>query len=319
MDSVQQFEFDLALSYLRGDLGLALELAERLTPELRVALHPRGEETVTATDGLESWRTVFRERARLSVVLYREGWGHTPWSAVEAAAIRERGLATDYRSLVLVNLDSARLPAWLPQTLLQIDPQRYSTDELIGVIKARAQELGAQLQRATSAERAAALERRRAFDAETARLLGTGTSAWLTARDALLQALRREAQDVAARTGWEMECGRGVHFGGYVVVLHGQSIELADCALASTARDAYLELREYDARLAVERPGSQPAQPVTAAVARSTRLDIRRLPALGWCWEMHGRVLSTSEAAETIVGRLRERVERELRPKSWEP
>jgi hypothetical protein len=318
MDRAQKFEFDVAISFLRPDLELALEVAERLAPELRVFVHARRQESVASGDGLEPLRTAF-ERAHLSVVLYRTAWGGTPWTAAEESSIRNRCGATNHRSLVLVNLDSAALPEWLPPHHLQFDPQSYPVEQLIGVIKARAQELGAVLQKASPTERAAALERRRAFDAETARLLDAGTAAWSEARDALLSEIQTQAAETAARTGWEIESGPGARLDGFVVVLHGQSIQLKDCELqAATARNAYLELREYDARLLVERAGQKPPAE-TATVARTTRIDIRRLPALGWCWHMDGKVRPTPETAEAVVGKLRERVERELRPKSWEP
>jgi len=316
----RNYEFDVAISFVRGDLDLALDFAERLSPDLRVFVHPRDRETLAAGDGMEAARTAFREHARLSLLLYRSAWGGTSWTAAEEAAIRERCSATNYRSLVLVNLDSSASPDWLPEGYLQFDLQSYPIEQLIGVIKARAQELGAQLQPASLTDRAAALEQRRAFDAETARLLEGGTAAWVAARDTLVGAIQEQAAEMAARTGWEIECGPGASIGGFVVVLQGQSIQLADCELEQgSARRAYLELREYDTRLTVERPGQSGIAQPTPEVARVTRIELRRRPALGWCWQIDGKVRATAETAEAALGKLRERVERELRPKSWEP
>jgi hypothetical protein len=315
----QNYEFDVAISFVRGDLDLALDFAERLAVELRVFVHSRDRERLSASDGLESARTVFRERARLSLLLHRSGWGGTAWTAAEEAAIRERCLATNYRSLVLVNLDGSAPPDWLPEGYLQFDLQSYPIEQLIGVVKARAQELGAQLQQTSLSDRAAALEQRRAFDAETTHLLESGTAAWGAAREALVSAIRDQAAELAARTGWEIDCGPGASIGGFVVILQGQSIQLADCELErDSARRAYLELREYDTRLAVERPGQSTAARASD-VARVTRIDLRRRPLVGWCWQIDGKVRPTAETAEAVLGKLRERVERELRPKSWEP
>ena len=316
----RNYEFDVAISFVRGDLDLALDFVERLGVELRVFVHARDRESRSAGDGMESARTVFRERARLSLLLYRSGWGGTAWTAAEEGAIRERCTATNYRSLVLLNLDGAATPEWLPEGYLQFDPESYPIEQLIGVIKARAQELGAQLQHASPTDRAAALEQRRAFDAETARLLESGTAAWSAAREALVGAVQEQAAETAARTGWEIESGPGASVGGFVVVLQGQSIQLADCELEpDSARRAYLELREYDTRLAVERPGQADSARRAPDVARVTRIELRRRPALGWCWQIDGKVRPTAETAEAVLGKLRERVERELRPKSWEP
>jgi len=314
------YEFDVAISFARGDLDLALDFAERLSPELRVFVHSRDRETLAAANGVESARTVFRERARLSLVLHRSGWGATAWTAAAEAAIRERCVGTNCRSLVMVSLDGSAPPEWLPEGYLQFDLQSYPIEQLIGVIKARAQELGAQLQHASLTDRAAALEQRRAFDAETARLLESGTAAWVAAREALVGAIQEQAGETAARTGWEIECGRGASIGGCVVILQGQSIQLADCELEpDSARRAYLELREYDTRVALERPGQSGTARPAPEVARATRIELRRRPTLGWCWQLDGKVRPTAETAELVLGKLRERVERELRPKSWEP
>ena len=317
MDAARNFEFDVALSFVRGDLDLALEYAERLAPELQVFVHSPGRDPAAA-EGVDSARSIFRERARLSLVLYRSAWGGSASSAAEEAAIKERCTRTNFRSLVLVNLDGSAPPDWLPQGFLQFDPLAYPVEQLTGLVKARAQELGASLKPASN--RAALLEQRRAFDAETAQLLERGTAAWIGARAALLEAVQSQAAETAARTGWEIEFGQGASVGGFVVVLQGQSIQLEDCELrADSARGAYLELREFDTRLSVQRPAqnSAPSEPPPAASV--TRLDIRRRPLVGWCWQMEGKVRPTLETAEAVLGKLRERVERELRPKSWEP
>ena len=48
------FEYDAAISFLRADLDLALDLSDRLQPQLRVFVYAREQESVAATDGLES-------------------------------------------------------------------------------------------------------------------------------------------------------------------------------------------------------------------------------------------------------------------------
>jgi len=115
---------------------LALDLSDRLQPQLRVFVYAREQESVAATDGLESFRTIFRDRSRISVVLHRKGWGATPWTGVEETAIKDRCLATKYRSLVLVALDEAETPTWVPDGYIHFDLESYSVEQLIGVIKA---------------------------------------------------------------------------------------------------------------------------------------------------------------------------------------
>ena len=318
MNAQQDFEFDAALSFLSGDLPFALELQESLTPALRVFVYTRNQEAVAATDGMETFRTIFHDRARLSVVLFRRGWGETPWTAVEEAAIRDRCLHTRYRSLVLVNLDGAEPPAWVPETYQHFSRTEYPTEQLVGIIKARAQELGAELTVPSLVDRAAAIERRRVFDAETEFLLSNGPNQWDVACDVLMNAIREEAAAVSAGTGWPMQCGPGALIGGFVVIsasqLHGQSLQVIGIGrYANHAREAYLELREYDTGLAVHVPGYMyhPTEPLD--IARTRRVLIRRRPEIGWCWEMDGKVRPPREAAQAIVSVLVDRIEVALR------
>jgi hypothetical protein len=308
------FEFDAAISFLQADLPFALELRESLSPALQVFVYSRNQETVAATDGMETFRTVFLDRARLSVVLFRRGWGSTPWTAVEEAAIRDRCLHTRYRSLVLVNLDGSEPPSWVPETYQYFDRTQYSADELVGVIKARAQEMGAELRVPSVADRAEAIERQRVFDAETAQLLDNSAMEWDAACETLMNMIREEAAAVAARAGWAIECGPGALVGGFVVISHGQSLQLQGVGrYANTARSAYLEVREYDKRLAVQEPGKGYFLWDPLEVQRTRRVLIRRQRGVGWCWEMDGKVRQPRETAQAIVSILVDRIARELR------
>ena len=128
---------------------------------------------------------------------------------MEEVAIKDRCLQTKYRNLVLVSLDGSKTPDWVPDTYINFDAKTYSIIELTGVIKTRSQELGAVARAPSLAERAALVESRRAFDAETARLLDNGTVDWIRTRDELHQGIRENAAAVGAMTGWQLETGWG--------------------------------------------------------------------------------------------------------------
>ena len=128
---------------------------------------------------------------------------------MEEVAIKDRCLQTKYRNLVLVSLDGSKTPDWVPDTYINSDAKTYSIIELTGVIKTRSQELGAVARAPSPAERAALVESRRAFDAETARLLDNGTVDWIRTRDELHQGIRENAAAVGAMTGWQLETGWG--------------------------------------------------------------------------------------------------------------
>ncbi len=98
-----EFNFDVAISFLHQDLGIATELHQRLIDGLRVFLYTREQKDLAGTDGTESFRAVFRSRSRLVVVLYRDGWGATPFTRVEYEAITDRFLKEGAEFLFFVN------------------------------------------------------------------------------------------------------------------------------------------------------------------------------------------------------------------------
>jgi hypothetical protein len=87
-------KYDVAISVLVQDVALAQSLYDKLSEGLRVFFFPRSQEDLAGTDGLESMRVAFKNDSLLNVVLYPERWGNTPWTAVEAAAVKDSCLAT---------------------------------------------------------------------------------------------------------------------------------------------------------------------------------------------------------------------------------
>jgi len=103
---------------------------------------------------------VFKMEARLSVVLFRRGWGQTPWTALEEAGIKDRALLTRFTSFVPVVLaDATALPSWIPRFMLYISDENNTRSEAAAVIRARAQEVGATLKQRTAADQARAYMR----------------------------------------------------------------------------------------------------------------------------------------------------------------
>lgn len=154
------FVHDVAFSFLATDLAIAHDLADRLTPALRTFVYDREGEALLGGDGMERFSKVFKEEARLSVVLFRKEWGRTPWTAVEEAAIKERALQTRFTSFLPVVLaDAAALPIWIPRFMLYISDENNTRSEAAAVIRARAQETGATLRARTAVDDARAYMR----------------------------------------------------------------------------------------------------------------------------------------------------------------
>lgn len=144
--------YDVAISFLSKDEPLAVKIHAELSKHLNVFIYSKRQEELAGTDGLESFREVFLSKARLVVVLYRDGWGKTPWTVVEELAIKDRVFRGGWDSLLFVTLDDRSTPpVWLPLTHLRLNYASYS-DDLIGAIKMRAQELGSALKIETAGE-----------------------------------------------------------------------------------------------------------------------------------------------------------------------
>lgn len=151
--------YDVALSFLAGDEPLALKLADRLSERWEVFVYSERQREIAGTDGVEKLSQIFRREALLDVVLHSEGWGDTPWTRVEAGAIKERQLETGLETLFVVKLDKSDLPAWVPSRLFYFDLDEYGLDEVVGAIELRIREQGGDPSPETAAERAKRLQR----------------------------------------------------------------------------------------------------------------------------------------------------------------
>jgi hypothetical protein len=158
-------KYEVAISFLSRDSGIATPLADKLQKSFRVFFYPRSQEAVAGTDGLSSMRDPFRHQSRLNVVLYRDGWGETPWTRVEQTAITERCLDGGWRTLFFVTLDAqSKLPTWLPDTHIRFRFADYGLDEAVGAIKARVQETGGTIRVETLVDKATRLASQKDYE-----------------------------------------------------------------------------------------------------------------------------------------------------------
>src|SRR5436853_7925697 len=100
----EDFKYDVAFSFLSGDLGLAHAL-DNLLPNLRTFVFDRKKEDVKGDDGMDGFGRVFGHETRLAVILFRKGWGDTEWTAVEQEHIHGRAKKSRMRSFKFVRLD----------------------------------------------------------------------------------------------------------------------------------------------------------------------------------------------------------------------
>lgn len=152
-------KYDAALSFLADDEPLASKLADRLSERWEVFVFSDRQREIAGTDGVEKLTEVFRRDALLDVVLHREGWGDTPWTRLEAGAIKERQLETGFEALFVVKLDDSERPPWVPSRHIYFDMEEYGLDEVVGAIELRIREQGGDPSPETAVERARRLQR----------------------------------------------------------------------------------------------------------------------------------------------------------------
>lgn len=169
---MKDYKYDVAISFLSENEQIARELHQRLSPNFRVFAYFNRQEVLAGTDGLESFRQVFYEQSRLVVVLYKNGWGETPWTRVEEAAIKDRCLKMGWNGLLFIMVDeTSRPPVWLPETNIRLHLANYGIEQAAGAIKSCIESLGGQLQKEDPVDSAKRLQRELEARANRRRLL----------------------------------------------------------------------------------------------------------------------------------------------------
>jgi hypothetical protein len=147
---------------------------------------------------MEEFARVFGSAANVVVVLFREGWGHTPWTRVEQGAIQDRGFQAGWDFLICVCLDGVAVPAWLPKQRLWLNWGRFGLAGLCAVVEQRLADVGSAPKMETVAELATRRRREQAIEAGRVGLLRSAQGVALAdsaARD-LLDEIARLAQDI---------------------------------------------------------------------------------------------------------------------------
>lgn len=300
-----EYEYDIAISFLSQDEPLALKLSERLSEQLRVFVYSKRQEDLAATDGLESFGTVFRSQAYLAVVLYRNGWGQTKWTRIEETAIKERVFNDDgWRSLFFVGLDKAStLPKWLHETYLRFDFEEYGLEQLVGAIKARLQEVGGTLKPLDVVQHAKLVEKKQVFYAEKKRLFNSPEG---------VQAVRQEVADLFARitnkveeikssTSIQIKAGSDNH--QYVVKDERISVSVIwRLGRSNSLEHSSIAVWEYNSPIKL--PGQDGLYLIRPVRIKEHQYLPEYSDGQGWCWKDESKpneFLSSIELADRCV------------------
>jgi len=141
-DKEKEFKYDVAFSFLAQDEDLALQICNLIEDRVRVFLYSEKQEELAGRDGEEVFNRVFGTEARIVFVLYRRGWGESPWTRIEETAIRNRAYNEGYDFVLFAPLDENPIPKWLPKTRIWVGIDRWGIEGAASIIEAKVQEAG---------------------------------------------------------------------------------------------------------------------------------------------------------------------------------
>jgi hypothetical protein len=305
-------KYDVAFSFLNEDLALAQTLTDGLSAQLQVFVYANRQEEIAGTDGLETFRTVFRHEARLVVVLFRPGWGETRWTRVEQQAITDRFLNEGPAFLFFVMVNAADPPPpWVPEQKIRFNLADFGIQQAIGAIKLRVQDIGGKLTKESIAERARKSHELSRFNRETEQMMGSEEGVRLARESALLLVSELErfaAEAKAAAPGLNLEFAK--QDTSIVVRTPSTSLSVAWCCMYINTLDrSYLFAGLFRGSLIL--PGEDKYYIEQPKPTAEYRFLSERLRGIGWCWKLEQVTRSSAELAEHLLGLLLDEVQRQ--------
>ncbi len=240
---IKKFKYDVAFSLLSQDEGLAGEINDLLCNRYQTFLYSEKQKEVAGTDGELRFKAVFAEEARFVVVLYRNGWGETPWTRMEEEAIRGRAYEEGYDFVKFIPLDEKQTaPKYLPKIQLWINALRFGAKGAASIIEARLAELGAVTRIETPVDRAARLKRVLDFEQRIKDFLGSqqGVSLSNESFDAMVNALETKVVEIA-ETGIKLVIKRQPRVAIVLGLKRGLRIQWTYC-YANSLEGAHLDI-----------------------------------------------------------------------------
>jgi hypothetical protein len=294
--------YDVAVSFLAADEPRALELAEALAGRLRAFVYSERQRELAGREGMSEFTRVFELDCRIVVVLFRQGWGQTPWTGVEQTAIQERGFRKGWDFLIFVPLDESPAPDWLPKTRIWFNFSRFGMAGLAAVVEQRFQDVGGTPTIETAVDLATRL--RKEQDAEAVRMHFLATQEGINLAEAevsvLFDEIQRLVSEVAAtisiafdRRGAEVVW---LYRGGHTVSVHWHR------EWASTLSDSQLTLAMTRGRIGPGNYANRSKPELVSEEALDFNIDGLRLP----FWETRKKPrqrFSSKTLADEVVQR----------------
>lgn len=116
------YKYDVAFAFLEKDEPLAYQINYLIKEKFNTFLYSKKQEEFAGSDIEIKLSDAFGKQSRCVIVLYRNKWGTTPWTAVEEKAIRNRASKEGFDFVLYIPLDdTAIIPKYLPQSKVWMD------------------------------------------------------------------------------------------------------------------------------------------------------------------------------------------------------
>lgn len=199
----KDYRYDVAISLLGQDQAFGEQLEQKIRAVVRgeVLMYSSRQRELAATGEIVATFTrIFRDEARVIVILYRPGWGETGYTSIEEDAIKSRrARTTSSRYLVLVSMEPPHTPEWYPGgSEFWLNPQTFSVDAIAAIIAERVHESGGVVGVETPLERARRLRAMQTKRDDSARRLNAeGPARLLEESNAVFALLKEKAEEIA--------------------------------------------------------------------------------------------------------------------------
>ncbi len=158
--SNKKYKYDVAFSFLQKDEDIAIQLSDRLEGRFSSFIYSENLAELAGNDGEIIFNKVFGKECRIAVVLYRDGWGETPWTRIEETAIRNRAFKKGYDFTLFIRIDeNAILPEWIPKTQIWVDYNRLGIEATAPMIEYKIQQEGGIKKIESISDKAARIDR----------------------------------------------------------------------------------------------------------------------------------------------------------------
>ena len=157
---MKTYKYDIAISLCKEDIAFARQLCKALNPTLKIFFYEDKQEELVGKMGPEVFARVFKEEARVIIIIHRKAWGTSFYTEIENAAIVSRLKDEGYGFTFLIPLEKGEAPSWYPPISIYANPIDFSIEQLAKFIEFKINERGGEVKQLSLEEKIELLKNR---------------------------------------------------------------------------------------------------------------------------------------------------------------